>query len=289
MKKLVIVFILALPLIIIGVAFFKDSPSKTDNEVTGSRVSSSEKKRIRQFWQHLREATNDRIAGRLEEAAEEYERALQIDNQHEDCLYYFGGVSRQLGRLRAAETAWMKLVHINPNAARAYSELGNLYLDFPGEDIFNIGNAERNFQKAFELNQEETGNLLRLGQVALIRGQYGQAKHYFDKVTKSNFKSVEAYFLGGYIAWQSGEQQKALSLLSKAIAYSQPKKPDEEVMGEGDTKTGVVLGDSNHETLFRVHIQDIASLRPSGLSDEMHTTYEKLDAHINEIRGYVLP
>ncbi|MFQ6047170.1 MAG: tetratricopeptide repeat protein, partial [Gemmatimonadales bacterium] len=105
----------------------------------------SERVRIREFWQTYRGATAQRIAGRREEAAAEYRRALELNPRHEDALYYYANMQLELGAFEEAEGALRRLVEVNPVSARAHSRLGILYSCPETGDLFNVPAAEREF------------------------------------------------------------------------------------------------------------------------------------------------
>ncbi|MFQ5864116.1 MAG: tetratricopeptide repeat protein [bacterium] len=268
--------------IVIFVLKFQSSDVK--NEQGDNEKKMVEKERIQRFWDLYRQATEHRIAGRLQRAAEDYRSALTINDHHEDALYYLGNVYLELGDFRGAEHAWRRLVQVNSNSARAHFQLGNLHLNFEHKEFFDLNKAEAEFERALEINKEETGPLLSLGQVALIRGNLAEARRYFNAVTGSNYKSVEAHFLNGYIAWKTGNSQKALTLLSKAVKYSQPEKPVQGVLGEGDTKIGPPIGMSNR---WKVDLLDLSGLNESSLLQQMESKYQILDAYLDQIRSEV--
>jgi len=123
-----------------------------------------------------------------------------------------------------------------------------------------------------------------LGQIKLIRGNLSDAQHYFDVVIASNFKSVEAHFLKGYIAWKKGARPEALSLLKNAVEHSQADKPVHSVLGEGDTKTGKSFQRSNRQKLFQIYVEDLSGLGETSLSQLIDLKYQKLDTFLDQIR-----
>ena len=66
-----------------------------------------DRQRVLAFWEAIRSATTHRIAGRIAEAAADYQRAVELDPRHEDALYYIGNMRFELGEYaRAGE--WRK-------------------------------------------------------------------------------------------------------------------------------------------------------------------------------------
>ncbi|MEE9167085.1 MAG: tetratricopeptide repeat protein [Candidatus Neomarinimicrobiota bacterium] len=264
----------------------KPGPQRTTQKEDDQEWT-AEKEKIRSFWEIYRKATENRISGKPGEAAGEYQRALALNDKHEDALYYLGNMHMELGEYENAKEAWKRLVQVNPTSTRAHLQLGNLYLRFEQNEIFNIEKAESEFQKVLRINKEETGPLIRLGQVLLIRGDLSEAQFYFDAVTASNYQSAEAYFLNGYVAWRKGDSKKALDLLQKAVKYSHPPEPVEGTSGEGDTRTGKPLGvleRSAGQSLFYGQTRELSRLVEISVPQEVEDRYRKLEEFLSQIR-----
>lgn len=208
--------------------------------LAGARPCSSppqSAERIREFWEVYREATASRVAGDPSRAAVSYQRALVLNPQHEDALYYLGNMYLELGRFEEAAAAWERLVRVNPNSSRAHARLGDLYFcPEPGAPV-DLARAELEYRRALEINQEETGPLLRLGEIQLVRGRLGEALRLLDAVIGANAGSVEAHALKGYVAWRQGDTSAAFVLFAQAVDLARPREPAG-LPGEGDTRRG---------------------------------------------------
>lgn len=285
MKKVASILFLVSLMVFLLFKFWKVPSVKEEGgnrEVLSRELVNKEK--IRNFWVNYRQATNYRISRKWSKAAREYEKALSIDAQHEDALYYLGNMYLELGEFGKAEKTLLRLENLNPNSPRVHFQLGSLYLNYPDSRFFNIEKAEIFFQKALAMNKEETGALLYLGQIELLKGKLEQAQTYFAAVTGSNFKSVPAHFLNGYIAWKRGDTKKALTLFGKAVHYSQPQKPKAGVLGEGDTKTGKSFGRHQKKSLFNPYLRDLAGVNEKNTRQEMISRYRQLDEFFKKIK-----
>jgi lipopolysaccharide biosynthesis regulator YciM len=80
----------------------------------------------------------------------------------------------------------------------------------------DLAAAEKSLERARRLNPEETGALLVLGEVTLMRGDLPKAEEQLQAVCQTNIKAVGAFFLRGYLAWQWGKQSEARALLGHA-------------------------------------------------------------------------
>lgn len=201
-------------------------------------VSAAERDRVRRFWEVYRTATAHRTAGRSAEAAAEYRRALALDPDHLDALYYLGSMELDLGNFAAAERAWERLLARDPTSARAHAQLGTLYFCIGEGPAVHPDRARAQFERAAAINREETGHLLSLGEIALVEGHPDRARELFDAVIGSHYSSVEAHFYQGYLAWTSGAPARAAEWLAAAVRLAGPSAPAGEGAGEGDTRAG---------------------------------------------------
>lgn len=258
--------------------------------VAAGPQQSAEQERMRSFWEHYRAATRHRIAGRAAEAAAQYARSLELDDAHEDALYYLGNVQMERGLVAEAEQAWERLAEVNPSSARAHARLGDLRLCVEGEGLPDPARAAASFERALRINQEQTGPLLRLGQAALLLGDEGRAGELFDAVLGSNPESSEAHFHAGYVAWTSGDRTAAETHFRAAVGAPQPAGgtgvavSGGPVVGEGDTRQGAAPMVAAEVTcqLFQPQLD---ALRRAGSEAEMETRYREMDAMLERLRS----
>jgi Flp pilus assembly protein TadD len=248
---------------------------------SGATVVANERARIREFWAVYRDATSERIAGRPESAAAGYVRALVLNPDHEDGLYYLGSMQLALGEFAGAESAWRRLVVVNPSSARAHSQLGGLYLCLDQGAPFQLDSAEVHFRLAHEINMEETGPSLHLGEAALMRGDLAGASGWFRTVLGSHPNSTPAHFYGGYIAWKRGDLAAARLAFGRAIAAAKSGTVVAAVPGEGDTHAG-----ATPMTAARLRCGQLDALRADlELGDarpELATRYGRLDSLLSD-------
>ncbi|HET7186755.1 MAG TPA: ASPIC/UnbV domain-containing protein, partial [Gemmatimonadaceae bacterium] len=199
-----------------------------------STIDAHEK--IRRFWSVYREATAQRIARQPQLAAESYARALALDPDHEDALYYGGSMRLELGDFQGAARHWRHLLAVNPSSARTHSRLGALHQCLDPRAPFQLDSAEWHLRRAHELNQEENGPLLRLGEVALIRGDLASARRYLAAVLATHSTNSAAHFYTGYLAFRAHDAMRARDELRLAAATPAPSAPVPGASSEGDTK-----------------------------------------------------
>jgi tetratricopeptide (TPR) repeat protein len=211
--------------------------------ITEGEAPVVDRPRVQSFWSIYREATAARIAHNTQVAAESYARALVLNPNHEDALYYLGSMRLALGDFTGAARAWRILVSVNPSSARTQSQLGALYMCLDPGAPFQLDSAERHLRRAHEINKEETGPLLRLGEVALMRVDAEAARRFFETVLATDAANGPAHFYAGYIAWKSNNAMVARQEFRRAAPTAGASMAA--VPGEGDTKRGSTPLDSD--------------------------------------------
>ncbi len=268
-----------------SIIFFSCSPAKQTEEDPKDKEQtqlSTEKQKIKSFWDTYRIAQKYRVEGKWEDAVLYYEKALEIDNDHEDARFNLGNMYLELKQYEKAEKCWIDIVEVNPNSARSHMQLGRLYLSFERTETFDIDKAKNEFLKTFEINKVVTGPLMLLGHVALLKGEENVAKDYFKSVVGSDIKNVEAYFLLGYIEWKNGHLAKAQEIFNKAVTLSAPEKAIQGTLSEGDTKDGISYLRSLNESLFHEYFKDLFEIENK--EAQMNERYNRMDLKLNNIR-----
>jgi tetratricopeptide (TPR) repeat protein len=178
------------------------------------------------------------------------------------------------------------LVEVNPMSTRAHIQLGAVYSCGVEGAPFDLDIAEREFQRALAINKEETGPIVKLGEVCLLGGRSHEALTYFTKTIQSNFKSIEAHYLIGYLKWQAGDREEALEALGQAATLSRAKQPTGAPLGEGDTRTaggGPILAESaSRRSFFAPYWMALKTWEHTEVSEhQMEDEYKELDDQLN--------
>ncbi|MBL8842677.1 MAG: VCBS repeat-containing protein [Planctomycetes bacterium] len=196
----------------------------------------------KRFFALLDRAGELRIAGEMMGAAQRYREALALQPGHEDSLYYLGNCLLEIGHEREAIAQFEALLRANPESSRACMQIGRVRL--PGGDSTqdDLAAAEEAFERAHAINGEESGPVVALGVVALLREDLAAADRAFADAAMLNLKSVEARYLRSYVAWLAGRREPAAALLAEAHAIAIGTPPvTAKVVGEGDTRSGKAL------------------------------------------------
>jgi tetratricopeptide (TPR) repeat protein len=147
---------------------------------------------------------------------------------------------------------------------------------------FDLDIAEQEFKRALAINKEQTGSILKLGEVSLLKGQTKIAEVFFRTVLLSNSKSVEAHYLLGYIKWQAGEKQEALSSFRNAGKYSRTMQIKGVIPAEGDTQKAEARPNLAEgvkgKCFFASYWMALRDLKDEGInSRQMEEEYRKLN------------
>ena len=231
---------------------------------------------VKDFWNLYREATSLRVAHLTQRASDTYARALALNPRHEDVLYYYGSMRLELGDFIGAARAWNTLVEMNPSSARAHSELGLLHFCLDAAAPYDLDSAQRHLVRAHEINKEETGPLLRLGEVALLRGDLDGAKRDFQKVLITHASDANARFYSGYVEWKKHNGAAAQQEFALAVSSATTGAPAAPASSEGDTKRHTaLLADTEHCGQLRALTKRLGGANANA---DMPTRYRELDA-----------
>ncbi|HTL59895.1 MAG TPA: FG-GAP-like repeat-containing protein, partial [Candidatus Limnocylindrales bacterium] len=203
---------------------------------TTPQDSVEEKARVLEFWRILREAMNAmKIVKDNAKAIPLFRAALVLDAKHEDARYYLGQCLAAEGDVEGALAQFEELTRINPHSHRGFQQWGVVRACNTRGDA-DLAAAEKSLEHAHNLNPEETGALLVLGEVSLMRGDLPKAQQRLQAVSQTNTKAVGAFFLRGYLAWRSGESSQARTMLASArLALGKDWQP-KGATAEGDVR-----------------------------------------------------
>ncbi len=249
-----------------------------------TRVSDTERQRVQQFWAQYRSATQARIRGDADAAAAGYRQALTLNPDHHDALYYLGNMELERGQFAEAQAAWQHLLDLDSTSSRAHTQLGRVYT-CSDRDTIDATAAQAAFHKALAINQEETGPLILLGQVAIVLDSLTLARRHFEDVLLTNERSVAAHYFSGFIHWTADDRGRALSSFEAAIAAATPLQDTTGVPGEGDTKQGItpLVAESNYCRGFEQQYENLES----ATHDDMAARYRATANWVDHMRARV--
>lgn len=188
------------------------------------------------FWDVERAAMSAmKVEKNNAKAIELFRQAIGLNPAHEDSRYYLGLCLASHGDIEGALESLVALQKLNPQSHRAWQQWGVLRATFARSDA-DLAAAEAALERAHSLNPEETGALLVLGEVALLRQQRTLAEQRLSAALRTNPKAVGGYFLCGYLALGQGDKPKAKQLLEQARQALGPDWQPQGATSEGDVK-----------------------------------------------------
>jgi len=221
----------------------------TEGEAAARRIASTStsaaaatgdlRARVVEFWAHQRGAMNAmKVEKDHAKAIELFRRALAIDPEHEDSIYYLANCLAREGDVVQAMAELERLITIDPGSHRAHRRIGVLRALTATSDA-DLEAAEAPLERAVEINPEETGALLALGEVALLRGDLDTAEQRFSWACHTNPRAAGGYFLGGYIAWKKGDEARARKLLAETRRALGKEWVPKGMTAEGDVEVAM--------------------------------------------------
>ena len=198
--------------------------------------SGSERERIATFWDKQRAAMHAlKVEKDLTKAVGLFRQALTLDAAHEDSRYYLATCLAALGDTDGALAEYEQLTRANPRSHRGFQAWGTLRAATARSEA-DLEAAETALTKAHDLNPEETGALLTLGEVALLRGQAPLAERRLKAACQTNARATGGLFLLGYLQWKRGDVSGAAERLHKARASLGPDWKPKGTTAEGDVR-----------------------------------------------------
>lgn len=204
----------------------------------GALPPMSERERVAAFWEAHRAAMQAmKREGDLPRATELFERALLLDPEHEDARYYLASSLAAQDRGEGALMHLDRLRQANPQSYRAWAQWGTLRAR-TARTRDDLDAAEASLQRAQALNPEQTGVLLLLGEVALMRGDDSAARQRLEWACRTNERAAAGFFLQAFLASKAGQRQRADELLTRAREVRGAGWKPEGATAEGDTVHG---------------------------------------------------
>lgn len=204
----------------------------------GAVASLDDRARTLKFWQLQRAAMDAvKIENAPAKALPLFRQALELNPEHEDAHYYLAHCLTATGDTTGALTELANLQRINPQSHRAWQQWGTLR-GLTATNALQLAAAESALERAHALNPEETGALLVLGEIALLRSDAAVAENRLAAVCQANPKAAPAYYLRGFLAWTREDRVQAKALLAEARRALGPEAQPEGTTAEGDVRGG---------------------------------------------------
>jgi tetratricopeptide (TPR) repeat protein len=196
----------------------------------------SEKERQIAFWDKHR-AAMDRLKRDRDpqSAALLFREALALDPRHEDGRYYLASCLASMGQTQGAIKELEALLAVNPSSHRALQRLAYLHAQ-TARSKADLQTAAAEAGRAHALNPEETGALLLLAEIELLRGNPAKSRVHLESVIRSNHRAALAYFLLAYLDSRSGDTVAKRVQLEATVKARGPEWKPKGSVHEGDVQ-----------------------------------------------------
>ncbi len=158
--------------------------------------------------------------GRIEDAAEEYKKGLEIENNNINLINSLGVCFGMMKKLEMAEKEFKKALNIDKNELMAVYNTGLIY-----EIMNKKKEALKYFIKASKINDKIFEVELRTGQLFYITEDLEQALFHLTKAAELNPISGAPLRIMGDIFLETNEYEKAVITYKKAIKINPEDAP----------------------------------------------------------------
>jgi tetratricopeptide (TPR) repeat protein len=158
--------------------------------------------------------------GRLDEAIENYHKAIQIDPNSADTLNNLGFALAAKGRFDEAIENYYKAIQIKPNYTDA---LNNLGLALVAKGRFD--EAIENYRKAIQIDPNSAITLNNLGVALAAKGRFDEAIENFRKTIQIDPNPADALNNLGFALAAKGRFDEAIENYRKAIQINPNSAP----------------------------------------------------------------
>jgi tetratricopeptide (TPR) repeat protein len=187
--------------------------------------------------------------GRINEAIEQYQKALEIYPRYVMALNNLGNALFRAERMDEAIEQYQKALAIQPDDADAHDDLGNFLLE-KGQ----VDEAIDQYQKALAIRPDDADAHDGLGNALLEKGQVDEAIIHFQKALAIQPDSAEYHNNFGNALLRKGMLDEAIHCYQKAVAI-QPDNPKfHDNLGIVLLRKGAVDEAINHfQTALEIH------------------------------------
>ncbi|HJN51799.1 MAG TPA: FG-GAP-like repeat-containing protein [Pseudomonadales bacterium] len=258
--------------------------SNVSNHALVADLSSnlSQEQKIR-FWELRKSAGRLFGNGKWAEAADLFEQMIQLEPSHKDALYYRGNSLLELERYAEAKSSWERLIEVNPVSSRAWVQMGILHALPAATEVYDLEAAATAFEKAHQINREESRPLVLWGEAAVALGRAELAARVLASAYRMNPRATSALYLSAYVSWKRGDADQSQELLRRAHRSFQAPESAGGLIGEGDTRSALMAETRKkaaQRRLFSGCLEDLRQAEPPLVPDLVFSCVDRARAEL---------
>ncbi|MGA2242990.1 MAG: tetratricopeptide repeat protein [Verrucomicrobiota bacterium] len=188
--------------------------------------------------------------GRLDEAIEHFQKALEIFPGYPECHNNLGVALLQKGQVDEAIEHFQKVLEIKPNDVSAHCNLGNAL-----RAVGRIDEAIVHFKKALDNEPDDADTYYNLGVALVCIGRSDEAHGCFQKVIELKPDSVGAYNNLGLVLFTQGKFAEAIKEYRRTLELK-PNYADAHFM------LGCALRSQREFEAAKEQFQEVLKLEP---------------------------
>jgi len=153
--------------------------------------------------------------GRMDEAAREFQKALEIQPMYTEARYHLGLALASQGRVEEAIGEFQKVLAIQPTYAEVHNGLGNAFVNRG-----RIGEAIQQYQEAIQNKPEIVAARNNLGAALVSLGRIDEAMMQYKEALEIQPYFVDARINLGNLLMRRGQINAAIENYQKALAVA---------------------------------------------------------------------
>ena len=151
-------------------------------------------------------------AGRLEEAAEQYRRAIELDRRRGAPHRHLAALLATVGASEGAVSEYQTAIQLDPQDDLAHNNLATL-LARDGR----IAEALQHYEEAARLNPDSASVQVNLANLLYGEGRIDEAAAHLKRAVEIDPRNYEAFFAAGTILLQNKHFEPATEMLGRAL------------------------------------------------------------------------
>jgi Flp pilus assembly protein TadD len=154
-------------------------------------------------------------AGRMDEAVEEFHKALALDPENVNVHNSLGVCQAQEGCFEEAVAAFTRAAELAPTDFMPQYNLGCALLGLGRED-----EAEKSFSRAAEMDQDHAGICFQLGKLCKQQNRLEEAITHFKRALELRSGWAQTWRLLGESYLEKGVETEAMNAFKQALKYN---------------------------------------------------------------------